>query len=171
MPLAEASKRLFNYRWLLLVAGLIFAGDQVTKAWINSTLPFDSYFAPERITIIPGFFHLVHVGNTGAAWGLFAGKSLWLAVLAVATLTAIFVFRRELELSRTTVQVSFGLLCGGIVGNLVDRLVHGHVIDFLLFVFGRYEWPAFNLADSGICVGVGLYLLQSFREPHSAPHL
>ena len=119
----------------------------------------------DRITVIPGFFHLVHVGNTGAAWGLFRDRSIWLALLAVITLVAIYLFRRHLELSRPMVQTSFGLLCGGIVGNLVDRLVHGHVIDFLLFTFGSFDWPAFNLADTAICIGVGLYLLQTFREP------
>jgi signal peptidase II len=116
---------------------------------------------------VPGFFHLVHVGNTGAAWSLFTGKSLWLAALAVITLAAIFIFRHHLELGRPMVQVSFGLLCGGIVGNLVDRIAHGHVIDFLLFEFGSYEFPVFNIADTAICVGVGLYLIHSFRSPQA----
>jgi signal peptidase II len=153
------------YRWLLLLAVTVFVVDQVTKIWINHSLPFETIHPYGSITLVPGFFHLVHVGNTGAAWSLFTGKSLWLAALAILTLGAIFVFRRHLELSRPMVQVSFGLLCGGIVGNLVDRVAHGHVIDFLLFEFGRYEFPVFNLADTAICVGVGLYLIHSFRAP------
>jgi signal peptidase II len=161
----ELVVRLFRYRLLGGLAAIVFALDQVTKIWINSTLEFESYFPPDRITIIPGFFHLVHVGNTGAAWGLFRDRSIWLAVLAVFTLGAIYLFRRHLDLARPIVQVSFGLLCGGIVGNLVDRIVHGHVIDFLLFTFGSFDWPAFNLADTAICIGVGLYLLQSLRDP------
>ncbi len=88
-----------------------------------------------------------------------------LAVLAIATLGAIFVSRRALGLQARIVQVCFGLLCGGIVGNLLDRLVHGHVIDFLDFHFGSYVYPTFNLADSGICVGVVIYLLWSLRQP------
>jgi signal peptidase II len=159
--------RALRYRWLTGLAVLVFVLDQVTKAAINATLPFNTYFEPGRVTVIPSFFHLVHVGNTGAAWGLFAGKSLWLAALAIVTLAAIYHFRRQLELVRTVVQVSFGLLCGGILGNLVDRIIRGHVVDFLAFSFGSFEWPAFNVADSAICVGVGLYLLQSFREPRA----
>ena len=160
--------RIYHYRRLLFLAVVVFTLDQITKVWINHTIPFETYFGPDRITIIPGFFHLVHVGNTGAAWGMFAGKTLWLAALAIATLAGIYFFRHHLELRRTVTQVCFGLLCGGIFGNLVDRLAHGHVIDFLLFTFGSWDFPAFNIADSAICVGVGIYLVQSFREPQPA---
>ena len=86
-------------------------------------------------------------------------------VLAAATLLAIFLWRRQLGLRQTDVQISFGLLCGGILGNLMDRLLHhGHVIDFLDFHFGTYVYPTFNVADSAICIGVGLYLLHSLRN-------
>lgn len=160
-------QRILRYRRLYLWAAAVFILDQVSKEWVASTLPFETYFPPSRITVIDGFFHIVHVGNTGAAWGLFSGKSLWLALLAIVTLAAIFVFRRHLGLRNPMVQVTFGLLCGGILGNLVDRLLHGHVVDFLLFTFGAFDWPAFNIADTAICVAVGLYLIQSFREPDS----
>jgi signal peptidase II len=157
--------RLQRYRLLFVLIVLVFAADQLSKIAINHSIPFETYFPPGRVTVIPGFFYLVHVGNTGAAWGVFEGKSVWLALLAIATLVAIFVFRRQLELTRPVVQLCFGLLCGGIVGNLVDRTIHGHVIDFLLFIFGSYPFPVFNLADSAICIGVALYLIQSLREP------
>jgi signal peptidase II len=157
--------RIGAYRWLLGLALAVFVADQLTKAWVVATLDLDPVPPFGRITVVDGFFYLVHVVNTGAAWSLFADKSNWLAVLAVVTLVAIFTFRHHLELRRRPVQVSFGLLCGGIVGNLVDRIAHGHVIDFLLFVFGSYEFPVFNVADTAICVGVGLYLLYSFRAP------
>lgn len=160
--------RAYHYRWLLLLAVVVFTLDQVTKVWVNHTIPFETYFGPDRITVIPGFFHLVHVGNTGAAWGMFAGKTVWLAALAIVTLAGIYLFRHHLELRRLVTQVCFGLLCGGIFGNLVDRLAHGHVIDFLLFTFGSWDFPAFNVADSAICVGVAIYLYQSFREPQRA---
>jgi signal peptidase II len=169
---ASAVVRLFRYRALFIWGAVVFLLDQITKFWVDATIPFETYFEPGRITVVPSFFHLVHVGNTGAAWGMFAGKSFWLALLALATLGAIYFFRRQLELSRPVVQVIFGLLCGGIVGNLVDRLLHGHVIDFLLFTFGSFDWPAFNIADSAICIGVGLYLIFSFRNdstPAMAP--
>ena len=159
--------RIGAYRWFYILAIMVFAGDQISKIWIRNNLPFNSYHPPDAIPVLPGFFNIVHVGNTGAAWGLFSGKSFWLALLAVVTLLAIFTFRRHLTLERSLVQVSFGLLCGGIVGNLVDRILHGHVIDFLDFHFGSFVWPAFNLADTAICIGVGLYILHSFREPES----
>jgi signal peptidase II len=156
--------RLFAYRLLWVLIVVVFVFDQLTKHWINARLPLGSYGA-SGIPVIPGFFYLVHVGNTGAAWSMFSGKSTGLALLAGATLLAIFFWRRQLGLKQTSVQLSFGLLCGGIVGNLVDRLVHGHVIDFIDLHFGSYTYPTFNVADSGICVGVFWYVLWSLKNP------
>ena len=167
-PAAPASRlrRVLAYRVLLLLAGGVFVLDQATKLWIEAHLPYGTYGEPGAIPVIRGFFYLVHVGNTGAAWSLFSGNSSALALLAAATLLAIFLWRRQLGLRQTAVQVSFGLLCGGILGNLADRLLHhGRVIDFLDFHFGRYIYPTFNIADSAICAGVGLYLLHSLRTP------
>lgn len=165
-PSGPRLQRMLAYRWLLGLAGTVFLLDQLTKLCIYRNLPFGTYGSPGQIEIIPGFFNIVHVGNTGAAWSLFAGKSTLLALLALVTLAAIFLWRRSLGLRLLPVQISFGLLCGGIVGNLVDRLVHGHVIDFLDFHFGSYVYPTFNIADSGICIGVAIYLWYSFRTPN-----
>jgi signal peptidase II len=162
-------QRILAYRWLLALAAGVLVLDQATKAWICARLPYPTYGPPRHIAVIDDFFNLVNVGNTGAAWSLFSGRSTFLALLAVATLIAIFAWRRQLGLRLWSVQVSFGLLCGGIVGNLVDRLVHGHVIDFLDFHFGSYIYPTFNVADSGICVGVVIYLLHSLRQPEEPP--
>jgi len=158
-------QRLGSYRLLLLLGLLVFGLDQASKAWIAARLPYGTYGEPGALSVVPGFFYLVHVGNTGAAWSLFTGRSVLLAALAIGTLAAIFLWRRALGLRDRTVQMSFGLLCGGILGNLVDRLRHGHVIDFLDFHFGSYVYPTFNIADSGICVGVIIYLLWSLRQP------
>lgn len=156
--------RLRSYRLLLAIAVTVLALDQLTKALIAWQLPFPTYGEPRAIRIIDGFFYLVHVGNTGAAWSMFAGQSIFLAILKVATLVAIFIWRRALGLRDHTTQICFGLLTGGIAGNLVDRLLHGHVVDFIDLHFGAYTYPTFNIADSGICVGVVLYLWHSFRE-------
>lgn len=157
------------YRLLWALALAVFTLDQLTKIWIVAKLDFPTYWPVDgAITVIDGFFYLVHVGNTGAAWSLFAGQSTWLALLAGLTLLGIFFWRRHLGLRDRKVQVAFGLLCGGIVGNFVDRILHGHVIDFLDFHFGDYIYPTFNLADAGICIGVVLYLWHSFREPGPA---
>ena len=168
VPASTQSKiqRLLAYRLLLGLALGVFVLDQLTKAWIVAHLPFGTYGetggAPR---IVRGFFYLAHLGNTGAAWSMFSGRSVLLAVLATATLVAIFFWRRALGLRERVAQISFGLLCGGIVGNLTDRLAHGYVIDFIDLHFGSYVYPTFNVADSGICVGVVLYLWQSLRAP------
>src|SRR5690606_6380042 len=125
----------------------LFILDQVTKLLIVSRLPLGTYGPPGAITVIDGFFYLVHVGNTGAAWSMFTGRSLLLACFAVAALGAIYFWRHTLSLRSLPVQISFGLLCGGIVGNLVDRIVYKHVVDFLDFHFGSYTYPTFNVAD------------------------
>ena len=162
---ASGLRRILAYRLLLLLAALVVVLDQATKAWIHGHLPFGTYGEPGAIPVVRGFFYLVHVGNTGAAWSLFTGKSTVLAVLAAITLAAIAFWRRHLGLRQASVQICFGLLCGGIFGNLIDRILYGHVIDFLDFHFGSYIYPTFNLADSAICVGVGLYMIHSLRNP------
>ena len=88
-----------------------------------------------------------------------------LALLAAGTLIAIFLWRHALGLHDRMAQICFGLLCGGIIGNLTDRLLYHHVVDFLDFHFGGYAYPTFNIADSGICCGVVLYLIHSLRQP------
>jgi len=161
--------RAYHLLWTLGLA--VFVVDQVTKLWIVSHIPFNplhSHGAGADTEVIPGFFYIIHVGNTGAAWSMFSGKSVLLASLAAATLFAIFFWRHALGLRDRVSQVCFGLLCGGIVGNLVDRLLHQHVIDFLDLHFGRsYIYPTFNVADSAICIGVILYLWQSLRAPEA----
>jgi len=158
-------ERIAAYRLLLTLAAAVLVLDQLTKLWIAALLPYGTFGEPGAIAVIPGFFYLVHVGNTGAAWSMFAGQSVLLAALKAATLVAIFIWRRALGLRQRFTQVCFGLLCGGILGNLIDRLWHGYVVDFLDFHFGSYIYPSFNVADSGICIGVLLYLWHSLREP------
>lgn len=161
-----------SYKPLFIVAGIVFVLDQLTKAWIfnNPDLPLDSYFYPDSIEVIKGFFYIVHIGNEGAAWGMFSGYGGVLALFAVIALIAIYILRHSLELHRKPMQLAFGMLSGGVLGNMIDRLIHGHVIDFLDFHFpfsipyllpgGRY--PAFNIADCGIVIGVFLYITLSF---------
>ena len=163
------SARIRAYRLLWALGLGVFAADQATKLWIIARVPFNplhSHGAGADIEIIPGFFYIIHVGNTGAAWSMFSGQSILLALLALGTLVAIYFWRHALGLRDRMSQVCFGLLCGGIVGNLVDRLLHKHVIDFIDLHFGSsYIYPTFNVADSAICVGVILYLWQSLKAP------
>lgn len=157
--------RFLAYRRLWAFGVVFLVLDQATKYLIVTRLPFGSYGPGAHFEIFPGFLNLVHVGNTGAAWSMFSGNSLWLALLAFGTLIAIFIWRHALGLRHAAAQPAFGLLCSGIFGNLVDRLVYGHVIDFLDFHFGSYTYPTFNVADSAICVGVFWYILWSLRQP------
>lgn len=161
------------YYRLFVIAGVILVLDQITKILVQYSIPFESsYFAPDRVTIIEDFFYLVHIGNKGAAWGMFSEYSGVLTLLSFAVLLFIFCFRKQLELHRGTVQIAFGLLIGGILGNLIDRIRVGHVIDFIdihlpftlpyILPFGR--WPAFNIADSAIVVGMLFYLLLSLSD-------
>ena len=161
------------YYRLFVIAGLILVLDQITKILVQYSIPFESsYFAPDRVTIIEDFFYLVHIGNQGAAWGMFSEYSGVLTLLSFAVLLFIFCFRKQLELHRGTMQIAFGLLIGGILGNLIDRIRVGHVIDFIdihlpftlpyILPYGR--WPAFNIADSAIVVGMLFYLLLSLSD-------
>jgi signal peptidase II len=161
--------RLLRYWRLLAIAAVVLAADQASKAWIVARLPFNTYGeAGGAINVLPGFLYIVHVGNTGAAWSVLTGRSILLAVLAAGTLVAIFLGRRALGLTAPFTQACFGLMCGGIAGNLVDRVTKGHVVDFLDFHFGHYVYPTFNVADSAICVGVALYALHSLKTPKAS---
>ena len=167
-PQSSRGLRITAYRRFWTFAGVVLVADQATKLAVVTKLPYNalhSHAPGAGIDVVPGFFHLIHVGNTGAAWSMLAGRSMLLAALAAVTLAAIYCWRHSLGLRERAGQLAFGLLCGGVAGNLIDRIVHGHVVDFLDFHFGRYIYPTFNVADSAICAGVGLYLWHSLRAP------
>lgn len=164
---------------LFLTASLVLSLDLFTKVLVLRTIPENTYNPPWK-AVIDGWLYLVHIGNKGAAFGTFSGYSSVLAVLAIFALAAIYFFRRDLELYRPSMQIIFGLIIGGILGNFIDRVWHGHVIDFidvrLPFAIPGIgtRFPAFNIADSGITVGVSLYffysfLVSPFRKPQPDP--
>jgi len=153
-------KRLARYKWLGLFALGIFAFDQLTKLWVVNAIPYGTYLNPRPV--IDGFLYWVHIGNRGAAWGMCQGFGSILAIFALITIAGIFLFRRMLALHLVVMQIGFGLLIGGILGNLYDRMTVGHVIDFIDVHLPFYRWPAFNIADSAICVGVFIYVIYSF---------
>ncbi len=164
---ASLAARISRTRRLFLCAAFVFFFDLGTKVWVLYVIPEQTYNPPWK-EIIPGFLHLVHIWNRGAAFGAFQGYSWLLAFLAPVALLAIYIFRRDLELDRRGPQIIFGLIIGGIIGNFVDRVVHGHVIDFIdvhlpfpIPGIGT-RFPAFNIADSGITTGVFLYFIYTF---------
>ncbi len=156
-------------RRLLLVAGVIYGLDQLTKYLVLQFLGQNE----ERV-IVAGFFKFVHWGNTGAAWSLFFGNNKLLAVVAAVALVGLFLARKHFDTRTLLGQLAFGMILGGIAGNLTDRLIPSrqHVIDFLRFYVntaeGEVGFPAFNIADSGICVGVALIFWVTWRTEHAA---
>lgn len=143
----------------LVVCALIVLADQLTKVWIVS---WSGASLMWRHTLIPGFFQLVYIRNPGAAWGVFGGQTHLLSLLSFGMLVFLLAFRRSIIGDTRVHRFAFGLLLGGIIGNLIDRVKHGSVVDFLDVYFGDWHWPAFNVADSAICVSVFLYILSSF---------
>jgi signal peptidase II len=146
-------------RNLALSAAVVVAvlvADQLSKLWIIARLPNEGEFA--RVT---DFFDLVRVANRGVSFGLFnnaaAANAIIFSLLAAAIVAALIVW-----LFRATgylLPTAIGLVIGGAIGNVVDRLRLGSVVDFLDFHLGAWHWPAFNVADAAICIGVGLMLI------------
>lgn len=151
--------------------------DQLTKAWIAHNLTY-----ADRITVIEGFFYITHVRNPGAAFGMFTDTAadIRLPVFIGVSLVAVGIivsFYRKLAPGDRREALTLGLILGGALGNLVDRIFRKEVVDFLHFrLWSGYSWPDFNLADSFIVVGVGLLLLELLAtegegrgEPESRP--
>lgn len=146
----------------LLIALPVYALDQLTKWWVVTHLEFES-----EHPVVPGFFDLVHYGNTGAAFGSFKNSNLFFISLSLATFVGLLIAWHRGAFRQSLHYWAVSLLMGGILGNVTDRFVHHHVVDFLLFnlhVPMADPWPAFNVADSAICIAVGCFLLASFRE-------
>jgi signal peptidase II len=151
---------------LLLVSGILVL-DQISKALVIRTLDVH-----ESVPIIASFFHLTLVYNTGAAFGLLAHMPAWFRqpFFLVATGVAVFallLFLRRIDRANHPIVIAIAAIIGGAVGNLIDRLRYGQVIDFLDFHWRGYHWPAFNVADTCITLGVIGILWASLWEDWS----
>jgi signal peptidase II len=149
-----------------VIALVVLVFDQITKWVVMNFLGFR-----EEVVIVEGFFRLVHWENTGAAWSFFKGHNGLLALVSTMALLVLLWSRHHFGAETMLGQVALGLLFGGIMGNLTDRLLptRRHVIDFLYFYVnqrggGEVGFPAFNLADSAICIGVSLLFLCSWQR-------
>lgn len=144
--------------------GIAICADQLSKQWILGS--FQLYESRE---IIPSFFNLVYVTNSGAAFSMFADvDSPWrhyfflgIGTLAIVGLTVAWY---RLKRENSLYGIALGLISGGAAGNIIDRIRYGSVVDFLDFQFKGYHWPAFNFADSAICLGAGLFLIINIIE-------
>ncbi len=147
-------------RTLLIALAVIVPLDQLTKLWVvRSVSPW------EPITLIEGLFRITHARNPGAAFGLAQDLPVWIFIaLTGVALWMITSFYRSLQADDVRQAVSLGLILGGALGNLVDRLARGEVIDFLQFDLQLFIFPDFNVADSAIVIGVALLLLEVLMQ-------
>jgi len=152
----------------LIVAALVIIIDQLSKLWINANRP--------KIELLPGFFDLRYVENTGAIFGLFHNHTELFIALGIAGVIVILVFLYYFPPATTVGMVSFALILSGAVGNLIDRIRLGYVIDFIsIHVQELFHWPAFNIADAALVVGIFIliyYFYKSgvFRKTHERDH-
>ena len=144
-------------RLLFLLTIPLYVLDQLTKWATLAYIPLH-----HEIPVIPGFFNLVHVTNIGSAFGLMRGWFNFHIIFGTVMAVVMFILLFRKSTDQLT-RFASALILSGIFGNITDRIIHGHVIDFLDFYLGRHHWPAFNVADSAIVIAVGLFLWASFR--------
>lgn len=150
-----------------LAALVLVAADRVTKMIVEESIPLNG-----AVAVIPGFFDIVHIKNRGAAFGLMGDvESEWVSrgftVVSIAALVIIAALYRSLPPRDRAARAALVLIGSGAFGNLIDRLKGGAVTDFLLFYIDGYRWPAFNVADSAITVGVMLLAWSLFMSPRA----
>ena len=151
-----------RYKLLIFVAAIVIILDQLTKAVITNY-----FILHESIEVTRGLFNITYIRNPGAAFGIFRGvsetfRTIFLTGISFAMMIIIFFVYRNTKGAAS--RIAFSLIAGGAVGNLIDRIRFGEVIDFLDFYIGQYHWPAFNIADSAITVGVFIAVLFLHRD-------
>ncbi len=147
-------------RFVMLII-LVIVLDQLSKLWVVAN--FSLY---ESLPVIPGFFSMTYLTNTGAAFGILAGHPTWwrqafFVGVALIALVAIFFLYRKLRNDSVWYEVALAFIAGGAIGNVIDRIRLGSVVDFLDVYVSTHHWPAFNVADSAITVGVAIFLVMN----------
>lgn len=158
-----------KFKLVVQVSVAIVLLDQATKLLVDRTMSLH-----DSIPVIDNFFSLTYIRNTGAAFGIFADshelfRLTFLIAFSLAAIGFILVMLRRLPESETALTVALSLILGGAVGNLIDRVIYGEVIDFLDFYWSGYHWPAFNVADSCITVGVLIMLFRLATSKDADP--
>jgi signal peptidase II len=158
-------------KWKIVGAWVaaIVVVDQVTKAVVDRTMPLH-----HSIPIIDGFFNLTYIRNTGAAFGIFSGshevfRLPFLIGVSILAIGFILMMLKRLRDGETGLTLALAFILGGAAGNLIDRILYGEVIDFLDVYWSHYHWPAFNVADSCITIGVGITLFYLIRAKGDDP--
>ncbi len=159
-----------RYLQLFLASNVLIILDQYTKMWVNTHVPKHRF-----ILVIDDFFAITHIRNPGVAFGLGADwsseyKTYLFIGFSIIAIVAILIFFHQTPQENKIVRIGLILIFSGAIGNLIDRILYQEVIDFLDFFYGSYHWPAFNIADSCITIGVLLMLvdlIQAGKTPHA----
>jgi len=146
---------------IIILSIILFIVDQISKILAVKLIDIN-----HSIEVIKNFFYLTYTHNTGAAFSILTGQRLFLILIAVAILIILFNYIRKNKVKEKIEILSFSLIIGGSLGNLIDRIVRGFVIDFIdIKIFG-YNFPVFNIADTFIVIGVFLLLIETIRKEH-----
>ena len=151
-----------KYVLLFFVSGVLIVMDQYTKLMVSLHIPLNY-----SVKVVEGFFNFTHIRNSGVAFGLFASqqseyKALMFIAISTIAIIAILVIFHQTPKEKKMVQTGLILIFSGAIGNLIDRILHGEVIDFVDFFINRSHFPAFNIADSCITIGVALMVVDLF---------
>jgi signal peptidase II len=152
---------------------VVLAADHLTKWLVSSSLDLSR----RAIEVVPGYLRITYVMNSGVAFGFFQDiQSVWkpyiLAGMAMLAVFVIVLYSSRMPLHRSLLQVALTLTMGGILGNFMDRIVHGYVVDFIEFhIRDSFYWPTFNIADSAITVGIALLLIDTVKNPEPEKEL
>lgn len=159
-PLASDRRRVARVALALLVVMLL---DQLSKYWLLSVVEMDA----RPPIVLTSFFRLVMVWNKGVSFGMFSDMHAVMpyVLMAVALIISAVLWRLAMKTTHRGEQIAYGMVIGGALGNCIDRARFGAVADFFHFHLGSFSYPAFNVADSAICIGVGLLLLFAFKYP------
>lgn len=156
-------KRSRYFMPLILVAAVVV--DQFTKHLVATNMQLF-----QSIQIIPGFFSLTYIHNTGAAWSILEGKTIFFIIIGIVAIVILAAFYRHLGKHEYADRIGIILMIAGTIGNLIDRFLHVYVIDFLDFYIFNYNFPVFNIADTCLVIGVFIILISELRESLGVKH-
>jgi signal peptidase II len=155
-----------RYRLLLLIGSISIISDQITKYWARSAL-VSADGRPAPIVVVEGYWDFVLAYNYGSAFSLFEGLTygrFWLSLVAAFAIGIIVNMVHKAEDSQTGFVVALSLMAGGAIGNLIDRIAFGKVTDFVLWKYGDFHWPVFNIADIALVIAVGLFAVVAYKD-------
>ena len=156
-----------RYKWFLLFGAVTFVLDQVTKYWARNDLPTNDAGFGLPVSVIENFWDWRLSYNTGSAFGMFSNANyarIFLTVVGLVAMGAIVWMVHKAKDDQKRLAVGLGLVGGGAIGNVVDRVLFGKVTDFVVWRWYEHEWPTFNVADAALCVGVGLLFLDMGKQ-------